>query len=216
MNWGKLKRSLQREFKRNKAKTCVLLALLPVAGYFVGPVVWKMLPHSKSRGPAAEAATATSPTATASFVNVVPTVSVAVPATAAWHDAADWIASDARMTAAPASGLRNPFQIAVNELQRSAGQESDHDARKEVSEELRRPEDFGLQLTATIVGSRLRLATINGKQYRENATVMISNMEEAPSDPITTLVPGFVLKTVAKKHVVLEREGKLYQLQLAR
>jgi hypothetical protein len=210
VNLGKLKRTLERDFKRNPAKTGVLLALLPVAAYFIGPLFWKMIPKTGSDG--ATVGSVALPAAN----SLVPPANATSPRAAPWHEVAAQIASDSRMTSAAVAGLRDPFQGEEKVLVQLAEQpiEPAQEVTEDPNEETR-PEDFGLQLTATIVGEHLRLATINGKQYRENAKLpILQSAEGAPND-----IQGgaaFVVKRVAKKYVVLEREGKLYQLQLSR
>jgi hypothetical protein len=79
------------------------------------------------------------------------------------------------------------------------------------------PEDLGFRLTATIVGSRVRMATINGKPYREKSAIAVPSSEDAELEPDASLnKPAFTLQAVNRKYVVLERNGRLYQLKLAR
>lgn len=214
MNSARLKRILEREFKRNPAKTCVLLALLPVAAYFILPLVWQPFAGGKPSGPSVVQASIAPVAAVTADANVPgPTVSEK-----SWHQVAGSIAADPRMKAAPVMGLRNPFERDLSALQAAAAEQKEQAQEPvEVRPQPRRPEEFGLQLSATIVGSQLRLATINGRQYRENSAVAIpqdhSGQEGTQLSPTAN---SFMLKTVTKKFVVLEREGKLYRLPLAR
>jgi hypothetical protein len=188
----------------------VLLALLPVAGYFIVPLVWKKGP-SKSPG----------------SVAILPTAQIAAPpavvkeaATATeWFKVAAQIAKDTKMKPAPAQGVRNPFHLAIAktdtaivEMSDSASNKSTRKADRELT-----VEDLGLRLTSTIVGDRIRMATINGKPYRENARIALSRSREVAADPSQPLnEPMLVLKSVDRKFVVLEHEGKLFRLPLSR
>jgi hypothetical protein len=160
-------------------------------------------------------------------VAVVPSASKAVAAAAmvnppaiGWQDLVQWMANDSRMRTAPPLGLRNPFQsatsiLAINseeDTKAPSDQETAAEAVKIRQKELN-PEELGLRLTATIVGSRVRMATINGKPYRENARI---GMPAGGNENPDAAALQFVLKTVDRKFVVLEHNGKLYQLQLAR
>jgi hypothetical protein len=206
----KLQRGLLREFKRSPAKSCVLLAMLPVAVYFIGPLIWKKGKPGKS--PAlAVVPVASKAVASAAMVN---------PPAISWQNLVQKMASDSRMRTAPPLGLRNPFQSATNILSINAEDEtkaiSDQETVPEVGKLRQKelnPEEIGLRLTATVVGSRVRMATINGKPYRENARIDMLAGENESSDAAAS---QFVLKTVDRKFVVLEHNGKLYQLKLAR
>jgi hypothetical protein len=212
VNWGKLKRTIERDFKRNPAKTGVLLALLPVAAYFIGPLCWKLLPK---KGPeiAAVGTVALAPVNSASQPPIPTTT--AKPVATRWLDVAAQIATDTRMASAALGGLRNPFEGEANLPIDLTQQKNELPTESASDEQASRPEDFGLQLTATIVGKNVKLATINGKQYRENATLPILHGSDSDATAAHDN-SGFIVKRVAKKYVVLEREGKLYQLKLSR
>jgi hypothetical protein len=203
MNPGKLKRVAIREFKRSPAKACVLLALLPVAAYFIGPLVWKKIPDSRARAVAAASGPELPTNAPAQPI---------VPATD-WWLLAEQMARDARMRAAPPRTMRNPFRLTETPVENTT---ADADAAGAETEQRTESgiEQFSLRLTSTIVGQRLRMATINGKPYRENAIISFPPGESRAADGEAGS-PKIVLKTVARKFVVLEHGGKLYQLNLA-
>jgi hypothetical protein len=201
---GKLKRSFQREMARSPGKVWTLLALLPVAGYFIVPLIWKQLPVSKDQS-------ATGPSVAAATVATIPEL-VGSATSFRWQEVASWMAQDVRMKSASASELRNPFQkvITPEELARKAELEAKEKIQAAPS---LRPEDLGLQLTATIVGQGKRFATINGRLYAEGARVRIGQGVMAPAAGSDQ--EAFVLKTVAKNYVLLERRGKPFRLQIA-
>jgi hypothetical protein len=215
VDFGKLKRTMVREFQRSPAKTCVLLGMLPVAGYFIGPLIWKQVRPTKT--PALAVARPVE-IAAASPVGGAVAGATAGAAAVTWKDAATWMEMDSLMQATIPPAARNPFQQAkseqdlANAKNASAGQLGQENALDNET----RPEDLGLRLTATMVGNRIRIATINGKQYQENALINAAagGAPEVNAKPLGG--DAFVLKLVDRKFVILERNGKTYQLQLAR
>jgi hypothetical protein len=135
-----------------------------------------------------------------------------------WQAVAEWIASDLRMRPAPPQGVRNPFQrFAAQPGTADAGSPEGSTGPRTSSDGRRLdPSDLGLRLTATIVGDRVRMATINGKPYRENARITFPG-EDASQDPgQISQEPALILKSVDRKFVLLERDGQLFRLHLAR
>lgn len=210
MNWQKLRRTLVREFQRSPGKTCLLLALLPVAAYFIVPLLGTK--EAKGHGAVQPAA---APVAAA-----VAAASVPGAAARTWHELVEWMANDVRMRTAPHGGARNPFRRSGDDRTATNQDETAHEVpeieAKERPQELS-PSEMGLRLTATIVGSRVRMATINGRRYREQAPIAVGS---APADDgvegARQMDTPFVVKTISRKHVVLERNGKLYPLEMAR
>src|SRR5687767_10500504 len=104
MSLQKLKRTLHREFTRNPAKSCTLLALLPVAGYFIAPLVWKQFPGTKGSGVAQATQIVVTDVASEAATTIA-----APQASARWHEIAKWIEKDARMKPATFASVRDPF-----------------------------------------------------------------------------------------------------------
>jgi len=210
---GKLKRTLHREFTRNPAKSCTLLALLPVAGYFIGPLVWKQLPGAKA--PESTQMAQVLVTDIASATVSIGTGSATGPQPLpTWQQVARWIEQDARMKPSTTVSLRDPFCPISKPLEQESEQKKQNEQAVPSAASLR-PEDCGLELTATIVGTAKRLATISGRLYSENARIHWGDTPGSPQASSPTDDP-FVLKTVAKNYVVLERHGESFQLPLVR
>jgi hypothetical protein len=187
-----------------------LLAMLPVAAYFIGPLVWKRIPGGKVRVAQAAPRSGLIEEAPGTTAELLPD----------WQTVVEQMSADVRMRAAPARAMRNPFQLAGTPAQNIAAAATDETADHDHAQQEARdtgPEPVGLRLTATIVGQRLQMATINGKPYRVNARIPLPSDEaSSPEGGAAPSRPTFVLKSVARKFVVLEHDGKLYQLNLAR
>lgn len=203
VNLAKVKKGLQKELMRNPAKTATLLALLPLAAYFIVPLVWKK--DAKTGGNVALAAAIVAPTA-APFA-----ASNFQPGIPDWRQTSQWLAQDSRLRPRRDFGERNPFAGAtpppVEESEPEAVDESVGTAAPVT------PAELGLQLSATVIGPRTRLATINGRTYAERAQIRIKQMAgDDGSQPVLTME----LRSVAKNFVVLEYGGGIYRLPLQR
>jgi hypothetical protein len=117
--------------------------------------------------------------------------------------------------------MRNPFRLAPA-VEAAQVAESDRNQSKPEPETIDgteppelSPSELGFRLTATIVGSQVRMATINGKPYREQSSIVVASERGATQERVGPET-AFTLVSVGRKHVVLERNGKLYQLELAR
>ncbi|MEO8494785.1 MAG: hypothetical protein ABI614_06925 [Planctomycetota bacterium] len=72
--------------------------------------------------------------------------------------------------------------------------------------------DLGLQLTATMVGQRSRLATINGKTYSQGETIPVIIETGTTADSGITL--PLELVRVDRRFVVLTMDGQEHCLEL--
>lgn len=198
---AKWKRTLQREFMRSPAKTGTLLAMLPVAGYFIVPLFVKTSPTTASSTDSAPVSL---------VAPVVAAESTAATSEVSWRQLATLLAEDARMHPTAAVGPRDPFRPVASFAK---PEDEGPNGTKPVVDPRQTPQDFGLQLTATIVGQTRRLATINGHLYPESAEIPVPAAATAPE--ATTSEPiRFTLRSVAKDHVTLERDGKQFELKV--
>lgn len=191
---------MQKEFKRSPGKSAVLVALLPVAAYFIGGPILK-----KSWSERPQAVANASPT---TFLVSNTTAATALPsnAEAIWPRVLDAVRSDPMMAPATGSTKRNPFmQLTV--VDKATSVDEDDQAR---AAELAKvtPEEFGLRLMGTIVSSRMKLATINGRPYSLNETI------EVPFAQGDEAKQKFILVEVGEKHVVLNGKGELFRMTL--
>lgn len=197
---NKLIRRIRRELIANPKKAAVLALLLAVAVWFWMPLIETML----GRKPIEEA-TATVPGSAAanSLANAAnPTASgEAVKSTSVpWKQLVDWIHDDPMMQPKlPLTGARNPF----------APSESHRLAREQVERSVQppppdvTPEQMGLALRSTVIGLRNKTAMINERAYHEGQIVKASKGNDR-----------FKLVQIATNYVVLESNGKQYQLKL--
>lgn len=212
MSLSRLKRTLQREFMRNPAKSVTLLALLPVAGYFVGPVIWRQLP-SGTKGEQVSSKP--------SFLAAAGTEQMAVPSdkptAPGWQDLAEWIALDLRMKPGVLATSRDPFHPVLESKNQVANAGPEEPKQPSAARSLR-PEDCGLELTATIVGPSRQLASISGRLYSRDARVRLgdhnANTLDSQVEPADDGDDAFVLKSIEKTHVVLERQGERFRLTI--
>lgn len=199
MDIAKLHKTLAKEFKRSPGKSLTLLALVPIAIYFVAPLV---IQSDGKKSP-------TPPTSTASLLTIpgLPTDTAAVSSTVAhdmnWQAIAEWRSQDPYTQPAVFAGeIRNPFQVKVEAPE-----------QPEETEELKpkplvdpKPDEY--VLSKTLVGSRLRLATINRKRYELNELIERTKTETEQG------LPPFRLIKIERRSVTLKRDdrGKPHRL----
>jgi len=165
----------------------------------------------------------------ASFVFPESTKAIATPSRVGqgWVEVARSLENDllAVPTGIPANA-RNPFAV------RYKDKIDESLAAVEDDERVRRPEteaesaegvdrtvvasnpirELGLQLNATMVGQRSRLATINGRTYREGETIPVIIDTGLTAGAVTTM--PLELARVDRRFVVLEMDGHKHRLQL--
>jgi len=198
---GKLKRVLFKEFTKSPLKTGFLVAMCPVALYFIVPLC---LPErAKAKRPEAEQVQDLS--YVAAHENSGQTVA-ATPSN--WNELAERMRNDGRMASADLGTFaRNPFQLAGNSLDEESAEESE---TIEDMEEEDLGAAHGIVLTATIVSPRLQLATINGRMYGIQDDIVLS--EDTLEG--TSRKESFRLKEVGTRHAILARDGREILLEL--
>lgn len=202
--------------------------MLPVALYFCVPLFLGGM--KKKSSSEANAPTAVDAANGADFVLPAATNTIATPSptTPGWVEAAGWLAIDmmAIPTEIPAS-TRNPFAAIVREetnepttvdvanderVEESQTDESLVEHVQEVVAAANPIRQLGLQLNATMVGRRSRLATVNGKTYEEGETIPVVIDAGAGSDVQTTL--QLELDHVERRFIVLRLNGQQHRLNL--
>ncbi len=226
MNVGKLKRVAIKEFKRSPAKTGFLLAMVPVALYFCVPLLFGAL---KKSSPSTGAAAVAAVPENASIVLPAATNAVGTPSRVgpSWVDVSRSLESDAlAMPAGIPASARNPFAAIKPEkidMSVAAAEGGDPNNRPNPESQSAEPGDnpivasdairaLGFRLTATMVGQRSRLATINGKTYKQGETIPVNTDPGMAADAMAT-VP-VKLAHVDRRFVVLNMGGHEHQLQL--
>lgn len=210
MKLGQLKKKIAKEFAKSPAKTVVLIALCPVALYFVVPL---FLPAKPLVDEAQRAKVITSNLAPATM----PLASISALASFSsgpnWQQLNRWMDADGRRKPGLiAADQRSPFQPPAIEVEDTVTVREDP-----VEESVAGPafsrEAFaamGFKLTGTLVGHHSRSATINGRRYLEGAV-----LTSAPNKPRSSAgEKAFVLKHVGARHVDLELDGLSFRLEL--
>lgn len=229
MNVGKLKRVAIKEFKKSPAKTCILIGLLPVALYFCVPLFL---------GTGKTSAVAVPTPGKADFILPTPNPKATQqnPGPKSWVSVASNLDSDLlALPAALPKKSRNPFAWLVTEVpanEAEADVEQNDEEPGLTQEELQKLEqqrdalaksrdpiaELELQLNATMVGKRARLATINGKSYEQGESIHVMIIESimGSTNEEEEQVTNKELKLlhVDRQFVVVEMDGKQHQLQL--
>lgn len=227
MNVGKLKRVAIKEFTRSPAKSGFLLVMLPVALYFCVP----LLLGAAKKSSLASSTTGMDGPMKADFVLPAAMELTTTPCREqqGWAEVARGLAED--LLTKPAelpSNTRNPFAAIVQETpdeslamvevdEQVVG--SDRDAESDAAVEQEQAvvtanpiRELGLQLNATMIGRRARLATINGKTYEEGETIPV--IIEAGVEPDDLMTIELRLEQVDRRFVVLQLDGQQHRLQL--
>lgn len=213
MNISRLKKTAVKEFKRSPAKSIALIMLLPVAGYFCAPLFKGFLPKSKKALPVASHDLTASP-----FTLPVPTTDTSNPTETTnqvdWREVAKWLATDP--LAAPATlaaGVRSPF---TDPTRPDLDEEAEEEAEDEEAESETPPpgvhdifKEQLLTLTTTMIGSRRRMAMINGEVFTEGDIVSVSIEDARQQDPFE-----LTLLKVERRTIVLAHEGEQFRLDL--
>jgi hypothetical protein len=199
---GQLKKKVAKEFAKSPAKTITLIALCPVALYFIVPL---FLPK-KSEIDEAQRIKVIAPDfvpATTLVMSAAPVLPVNVGPT--WEQLIRWIDADLRRKSGTiAADQRNPFQAVPVKVTETV--EANDDPREDpVAPPEFTQETFvglGLKLTGTLLGRHSRSATINGTRYIVGAEVSRSDEHV------------FVLKHVEARLAILEMDGEQFRLKL--
>jgi hypothetical protein len=202
--------------------------MLPVALYFCVPLLFGGI---KKPSPGTTATTVVKDDSKkADFVLPAATETTATPSRIqqSWIEIASWLENDLlAMPVGLPSNARNPFaaigqvkkdeSLAVLEVdepvegaEREEERENSVDAAVVTSNPIR---ELGLQLNATMVGQRSRLATISGKTYEEGDTVPV-NIESGMGPDQVTMI-HLQLAHVDRRFVVLQFDGHQHRLQLS-
>lgn len=204
MSLAKVQKQLMRDLKRSPLKAGVLGLLCVVALWFWAPLVsgWFGKGGKKVAKTQAEKLSVEPPAPTSAPTAGGPAPAAAV-ASVPWQKLVGWMEKDERKRSAQlqASGSPpfEPHQPDPIEVERSkpgtatVAKESELDLSQ-----------LGLKLSSTMLGPRRRVAVINGRPYAEGGEVEIGN----------EMV--FVVARVTDRSVLLERNGRQFELVMAR
>ncbi len=233
MNIGSLGKILKAEVARNPTKTAVLGLLFAVAVWFWFPLIKKwttsdVQPPVAVAVPVSSAPVAMAPVAAAPVVPLT-VASVTEPVGAPGEESIGWEEME-RLRGA--DELYLSIEIGLERLDpfgshfKQAVVDSDDESPPEIAEDL--PEDFeleitparlGIVVTSTLVAGRYRMATIQGRSFRENDRVKVSAGKAGldlggDSNLSARSIIEFVVSRIEEDRVLLERNDKQYWLKL--
>jgi hypothetical protein len=220
---------LVKEAKASPVKAGALGLLCVVALWFWGPLVLKWLrPEEEGVDPAAVAVASPTPGAAAT------PAAANSPAAAVldWRALQKLRASDPRVQALRlAEGMRDPFwkettgvAAGADEVTNKPREEGDEASPMVVELNPVPPEEAGLVLQGTLVSTRRKLATINGRTYEVGMVIVggaankASGGEEQPVESATNVDAKQELEyrvmEITPSSVVLEHRGMQFSLAL--
>jgi hypothetical protein len=232
----KLGKRLKREVFKSPAKTCVLGLVTLVAIWYWAPLVTSWLSGGSTEAaedlvvdPAAPEDLVVTPAA--SRPPAMPPVSnegEKRPTSCNWQTLVAWRGQDsATEPATLPDGLRDPFQRKKTPNAEALISQALDDDEKELEASNSLPAAIAgapidlaqlqLVLGGTIVGKRVRSATINGNIYREGGAIPVTvdgggqNTGEESGETI-----GLTLREVHPRHVVIEWQGQQRRLEIER
>jgi hypothetical protein len=209
---AKTRKILYREFTRSPAKTGFLLAMCPVALYFIIPAV---LPGKSSKSKAKVNKRAMVVEDKLPHFVAPATPNNAAPAERPqWEQMLSWMEQDPYTRPMRwQHELRDPFHpcwvVADEELVAAETTESEPEPAKAPIVR-KTPTDARFTLTATMVGPEIRLATINGRTYRELDTILTNERSDNEREPNQQ----FQLLKVGRRSVILGRSGERFELSI--
>ncbi len=214
MKLDKLVKTLRRDLAANPLKAGVLGVLLLCGLYFWGPLVWKWVGKKGAAAPDVAVVPSVSlPSAGASSVGGIPGSGVGESKETgpAWREVRDLRKAD---PLARSADFRPPwsqiFQVAAT-VAKAAEPDVEAPAKQPAEVD---PRNLGLVLQGVAIGPQGKKAIISGKVYRELDSITVSRDSDAPRNEIgqrSDVV--FTLLRVYRKMVVVEREGKIWELK---
>jgi hypothetical protein len=212
VNLGKLKRQLVRDLKGSPKKAAFLGLALLVAAWFWAPLVGKWFKGKEDPAEAAAVAAAGTTAPLAEVAQASAAAAASTPQPTSWRRVLEWIEADPR-TAPPVHPTIaiNPLRSLIEQDETDSEEAADDpDASAEApapaeaeEQPAVTPQQAGLVLSGTLIGTRRRVAMIGGRPYSEGQTI------ELPA-------AAFRVARIGHKHVVLEREGERFELRVAR
>jgi hypothetical protein len=216
VNAGKLGKRLRREIVANPKKATLLGVLLLVALYYWSPLVagWVGAGDKSVAGP-----TKAKPDAAAPGSQAVPAATKSSPAAPSpgalgtkakqpepprpWRQLVEWMEKDPRtQSAGPLAKERDPFQLRTPQVVAAPKKEPPKLPEPEVT-----LQGLTVVLAGTIIGPGRNLARINGKTYQPGSTIELSGKDGKKKY-------AFTVSEVTARRVVLERQGKKFELEI--
>jgi len=204
VNFERVFKQLRREATTNPKKAVVLGLLALVALWFWVPLMWGWISTGDAEAEDAVAARIGSsirPDATLKETDESPKSKSKSKSIHPWRQLVQWMDNDPQtLPATLVSETRDPFRTPAVEV--AEAEPIVEDEPEEVPLDVT-PESLGMSLSSTIIGPRRRTARIDGKSYQQGKLVeVVSDGQQIQ----------FELVEVHPRHVILEREGKRFEL----
>lgn len=225
MDLGRLGKKARNELMRNPKKSAVLGVICLVALYFWLPLLRGWLPGGKAKKGSkvvakVEVVAAATPAASAPSEAESPKSQARAEAAFRWDKQVRQRNEDPHMSPATiVAGSRNPFRLSEDvrrelSVNAAAADEAHKPQAAPVAIIEQTPQQLGLILKGTLVGSRIRAATINSRTYREGSHVKVrgTSTGSAQGRDVSAGAIEFTLADVRKDSVVLTCGEKSYTL----
>lgn len=210
MSLQKLQRQLTNDLKKSPKKAAALAALAGLCAWFWIPL---LLPKAPPQPAAAAAPPASAAGPSAAAAAAPPAAAAASAPEIPWQELNEQIEGDPLMRPADLAKLaevRNPFAMTAVIAEQKRVAEAEEQAKHGQGESPAEPphettpDEAGLVLSSTLVGSNKRAALINGRVYEEGADIQTDGGS------------NFRLAHIEAQRVLLERAGQRYPLTIKR
>jgi hypothetical protein len=220
MSIDNLSARLKAELGRNKAKSAVLIVMCLVAAYFWLPLVGKWFGGESTED--AEVTVANETGGEGASANVAPPEKqTPVVKSVDWKAAVARLRGEPRMSPIDSFALtRNPFaNLSVPVALENEEENEDEAEGKSDSKAEPKPRTFeqlGLLLNGTMVGSRSRMATVNGQNYQEGDEFAVLTAESTIDDQDEPQLEQstLLMKEIHSRYVIVSYDGQLHTLYL--
>ena len=176
-----------------------MLALLPVAFYFIAPLL------SGKTGKKATPLLASA--AKLPLGDELAVADVDFSPEDDWREVLQQISEDRYRSPGRLKRSRNPFAFAPSAQPEIAADPLVEDEEAIIDADVGEP-PTGLRLTGTVVGRGIGLATINGRNYRVHDEIQSENRNRSG--------PPWIVGRIRHQHVIVARNGQEFRLELRR
>jgi hypothetical protein len=202
---NKLTKQLRREVTANPKKAAVLGLLAAVALWFWAPLVWGLVASDGEKtAKAVESNTDTPPSIPVGYTEKSKTTQQKTDEPQhSWQQVVEWMEDD------PLTSTANVILKQLGPFQTPEPKVVEETVEPEIEPEIVQkdltPEELGLVLSSTIIGTRRRLAQISGKTFELGRLVNVTKDDRRYE---------FRLVEVQHRMVVLQRNSERFELRI--